>query len=91
MVSFQAKLAAGLEKRGIQVCHGLGETPYEAVLVTGGTRDLPGLWRARHHGIRIVQRLDGINWIHRRRRGDWHHFLRAEYRNQVLASSSPRI
>ena len=85
MVSFQAKLAAGLEKRAIQVCHALNETPYDAVLVTGGTRDLAGLWRARLRGLRIIQRLDGINWIHRRRRGDLRFFLRAEYRNQVLA------
>jgi glycosyltransferase involved in cell wall biosynthesis len=35
--------------------------------------------------VRIVQRLDGINWIHRRRGAGWRHFLRAEYGNQVLA------
>jgi glycosyltransferase involved in cell wall biosynthesis len=85
LVTFQAKLAAGLEQRGIQVCHDLGGTPYDAVLVTGGTRNLAGLWRARRRGVRIVQRLDGINWIHRRRGAGWRHFLRAEYGNQVLA------
>jgi glycosyltransferase involved in cell wall biosynthesis len=85
LVTFQAKLAAGLERRGIQVCHDLGGTSYDAVLVTGGTRNLAGLWRARRKGLRIVQRLDGINWIHRRRGAGWRHFLRAEYGNQVLA------
>lgn len=85
LVSFQAKLASGLEKRGIQVCHTLHETPYDAVLVTGGTRDLPGLWRARKRGLRVVQRLDGINWVHRRRRGSLRYTLRAEYGNQILA------
>jgi glycosyltransferase involved in cell wall biosynthesis len=85
MVSFQAKLAAGLERRGIQVCQDLNEPPYDAVLLTGGTKDLAGLRRVRRRGIRIVQRLDGINWIHRRRKGSLRHFIRAEYGNQMLA------
>ena len=86
MVSFQHKLAAGLEARGIDTCFCLDETPYDAVLITGGTRDLPGLWRARRRGVRLVQRLDGINWIHRRRRTGLRHFIRAEYGNRVLAA-----
>jgi glycosyltransferase involved in cell wall biosynthesis len=84
LVSFQAKLAAGLESRGIEICRDLNEA-YDAVLVTGGTRNLPALWRARRRGVRVVQRLDGINWVHRQRRGNLRHFLRAEYGNRVLA------
>ncbi|KAF0109036.1 MAG: putative glycosyltransferase [Anaerolineaceae bacterium] len=84
LVSFQAKLAASLESRGIEICRDLAEA-YDAVLVTGGTRDLPGLWRARRRGVRVVQRLDGINWVHRQRRGNLRHFLRAEYGNRILA------
>ena len=40
--------------------------PYDAVLLTSTTRRLPGLLRQKRRGIRIVQRLDGINWMHRR-------------------------
>jgi len=85
VTSFQAKLAAGLAVRGIQACQNLSEWPYEAVLLTGGVRDLGGLWRARRNGVRIVQRLDGIKLAappspHRAR-----HFLRAEYGNRLLA------
>ncbi len=65
VTSFQAKLSAGLAVRGIQTCYNLGEKPYDAVLTTGGIRDLARLWRARRDGVRIVQRLDGINWLHR--------------------------
>jgi glycosyltransferase involved in cell wall biosynthesis len=83
--SFQAKLAAGLEKRGHQVCQDLRETPYQAVLLTGGGRDLPRLARLRGGGVRIVQRLDGINWLHRRLRTGARHYLRAEYGNRLLA------
>jgi glycosyltransferase involved in cell wall biosynthesis len=85
VTSFQAKLTAGLAARGIQTCFGLAERPYEAVLLTGGVRDLGGLWRAHRNGVRIVQRLDGINWLHRRLRTGPQHFLRAEYGNRLLA------
>jgi len=28
------------------------------------TRQLALLWRIKQRGVRVVQRLDGINWIH---------------------------
>jgi glycosyltransferase involved in cell wall biosynthesis len=85
VTSFQAKLTAGLAARGIQTCYNLAERPYEAVLLTGGVRDLAGLWHARRAGVRIIQRLDGINWLHRRLPTGPRHFLRAEYGNHLLA------
>jgi glycosyltransferase involved in cell wall biosynthesis len=85
MVSFRDKLAKGLTARGIGVSYDLTDEPYQAVLVIGGTRDLPGIWRVKRQGIRVVQRLDGMNWIHRRKRTGWRHFLRAEYGNLILA------
>lgn len=91
MVSFQHKLAAGLAARGIEVCYDLDDTPYEVVLVIGGTRQVMGLWRARKRGIRIVQRLNGMNWIHRLRRTGWSHYLRAEYGNALLALIRARL
>lgn len=94
MVSFQHKLADGLQRRGIQVVHDLAERPCQAVLVTGGTRDLAGLRRARRQGIPIVQRLDGINWLHRlggNFRTGLRHFLRAEYGNFMLQLIRSRL
>jgi len=91
MVSFQAKLAAGLAARGIQTCDDLADQPYDAVLVTGGTRDLSGLSRARRRGVRIVQRLDGINWLHRRQRTGLRHTLRAEGGNLLLIYLRSRL
>jgi len=84
MVSFQGRLASGLAKRGIQVVYDLNDRPLDAVLVVGGTRDLAGLRRARKDGIRIVQRLNGMNWMHRHRRTGLRHFLRSEYGNFIL-------
>jgi glycosyltransferase involved in cell wall biosynthesis len=85
MVSFQGKLTEGLARRGIQVCRDPQDTPYEAILITGGTRSLGALRRARRRGVPIVQRLDGVNWLHRRLPTGPRHYLRAEYGNRLLA------
>jgi len=77
--------------RGIQVSDDLSAPPYDAVLVTGGTRDLAGLSQARRRGVRIVQRLDGINWLHRRQRTGLRHYLRAEGGNLLLTYLRARL
>jgi glycosyltransferase involved in cell wall biosynthesis len=85
MVSFRARLVAGLAERAIEFCFDLHDTPYDAILIIGGSRQLAELWRARQRGIRIVQRLDGMNWLHRRRKTGLRHFFRAEIGNWLLA------
>ena len=84
MASFRRKFEVGLAGRGIAVTHDLGEAA-DAVLVIAGTKNLTSLWNKRRSGTRIVQRLDGINWIHRRRNTGLRHYLRAEYGNFVLS------
>jgi len=91
MVSFQAKFASGLEQRGLAVSFHLDDQPYDRVLVIGGTRNLPGLWHARRRGIPVIQRLDGMNWIHKRQKTGWRHYLRAEYGNLLLAFIRARL
>jgi glycosyltransferase involved in cell wall biosynthesis len=91
MVSFAAKFSAGLHQRGIEVTYDLDDT-YDAVLVIGGTwRNLVGLRRAKRKGIPIVQRLDGINWLHRKTRTGLRHWLRAESANWLLAYIRARL
>jgi glycosyltransferase involved in cell wall biosynthesis len=41
--------------------------------------------------VRIVQRLDGMNWLHRRRKTGVRHFLRAEYGNFILGFIRSRL
>lgn len=83
--SFQARLAAGLAQHGIQVINDLSAKDLSAILVIGGSNSLLPLWQARRRGVRIIQRLNGMNWIHRRRRTGLRHFLRAEAGNRLLA------
>jgi glycosyltransferase involved in cell wall biosynthesis len=85
-VSFRQKLSNGLAERGIAVTNDLSDTPYDAVLVIGGTRDLLGLRHARQIGVPVVQRLDGMNWIHRKKSTGLKHYLRSEYGNFILST-----
>ncbi len=90
MSSFRGKFEAGLIARGHTVTHEAADAP-DAILIIGGTKDLVPLWRARRNGMRIVQRLDGINWIQRRRRTGVRHFIRAEYGNLILSQIRAHI
>ncbi|MFM8320597.1 MAG: glycosyltransferase family 4 protein [Chloroflexota bacterium] len=95
MVSFQHKLIAGLEQQGVAVTQDLDDPPYTAVLVIGGTRRLARL-RQAGRAARIVQRLDGMNWLHRMGgrgapRPTLRQYLRAEYGNLLLSLIRRRI
>ncbi len=89
--SFQRRLASGLAARGIEVSYSLSDRPYDAVLVNGGTRALARLARAKRLGIPVLQRLDGINWIHRKARTGARHYLRSEMANMVMAWTRRRL
>lgn len=83
--SFQAKLIQGLNARDIPYTFDLMHPGNTAVLVVGGTRQLWKLWRAKQRGTRIVQRLDGMNWMHRVEKTSLRFFLRSEVNNRILA------
>ncbi len=90
-VSFQGRLIAGLQTRGIQATHDPRRPGVDAVLVIGGTSHLPDLWWAKRRGIPIIQRLNGMNWIHRKRSTGWRHYLRSERNNWLLATIRRRL
>ncbi len=90
MTSFRLKFEAGLKQRGVDMTHNPDEAT-ELVLVIAGTRNLLPLWRAKRRGLRVVQRLDGINWVHRKKNTGLKHFLRAEYGNYILSFIRSRI
>jgi len=85
MASFRLKFEQGLKSRGIDVTHDLDDKP-DAVLVIAGTRFLLDLSRVRRRGIRVVQRLDGVNWVQRVKWSGVKYTVRAEYGNVMLAT-----
>ena len=84
MASFRLKFEQGLLSRGIDVTYDLSANA-DAVLVIAGTRFLPDLNRARRRGIRVVQRLDGVNWVQRVKWSGMKYSVRAEYGNFMLS------
>ena len=90
VTSFRLKFENGLRERGVEVTNDPAEKA-DVILVLAGTRHLLSLWRARRRGIRIVQRLDGINWIHRVRWAGLRYTLRAIYGNANLSFIRRRL
>ncbi len=90
VASFRLKFENGLRARRVEVTYDLA-SPADAVLVLAGTRHLLPLWRARSRGQRIVQRLDGINWVQRARWAGLRYTLRALYGNWNLAFIRSRL
>ncbi|MFH1184931.1 MAG: glycosyltransferase family 4 protein [Chloroflexota bacterium] len=90
MATFRHTFEAELARRAIAVTHD-PQDECDALLVIAGTRHLLPLLGARRRHVRVVQRLDGINWVHRRRNTGARHFLRAEYGNLILSLIRARI
>ncbi len=89
--SFSGQLAASLARRGITVYSDPLAPGCTAVLVIGGSKHLDRLWQARRKGVRIVQRLNGMNWLHRRVNTGLRHYLRSEVNNWILATIRSRL
>ena len=84
--SFAARLTVVLAEQGVE-CHSDPQRmDTQAVLVMGGTRQVGALWQLKRRGVRIVQRLNGMNWIHKRMRTGWKHYVRSEANNMLLAT-----
>ena len=90
VTSFRLKFENGLRARGVDVINDPAQAA-DAILVLAGTRHLLPLWRARRRGTRIVQRLDGINWIHRVRWAGPRYTVRAIYGNANLSFIRMRL
>jgi glycosyltransferase involved in cell wall biosynthesis len=89
--SFQTRLAAELSARGVETTFDPNTRPLDAVLIFAGTKSLLPLWQCRREGIRIVQRLDGINWLHRAHSRGPAYALRAEALNLQLRLIRARL
>jgi glycosyltransferase involved in cell wall biosynthesis len=82
--SFNEKLGNGLRKLGVEVTYDLATPNLASVLVIAGTRHLGLLSGLKKKGIPIIQRLDGMNWVHRKRFTGLRYYLRSEVNNWIL-------
>ncbi len=83
--SFYIKITDGLRKSGFEISENPFSNSCKSLLVIGGTNRLNYLFHARNKGIKIVQRLNGMNWLHRIRYTGVRHYLRSEQNNLLLA------
>lgn len=90
-VSFRARLSAGLTARSVTLVDDPRDPTLDAVLMIGGTSRIADLLAAKRNGVRVVQRLNGMNWIHRKRFTGVRHFLKSEWNNRLLALIRARI
>ena len=90
VTSFRLKLEEGLRARSIDVTNDPSQQ-VDAILVLAGTRHLLPLRKAHRRRMRIVQRLDGINWVHRVRWAGPRYTLRAIYGNMNLSFIRARL
>lgn len=82
--SFRQRFSAGLAQHGISVADDLDDPAIDAVLLISGWREIGKLRQLKKRGIPIVQRLDGINWIHRRTSLNPRYWAKAEYGNLLM-------
>ena len=90
VTSFRLKFEEGVRAHGVNVTNDPSQE-VDCILVLAGTRKLLPLWRARRRGVRIVQRLDGINWVHRVRWAGPRYTVRAIYGNANLSFIRARL
>lgn len=82
--SFQSGLIRTFQARGVEVTHDPTDPNLTAILIFGAVRSLQPVLRAQKTGVRVVQRLNGMNWIQRKKFTGVRHFVKAEVGNLKL-------
>lgn len=83
--SFQNRLEKSLRENEWAISYAKeGPDTPDVIMVVGGTKRLAWLWKMKRAGVPIVHRLDGINWLHRRKKVRLKSFLLAESRNMLI-------
>ena len=83
--SFQIRLERVLSEEGWQVVYPEDEIKPDVILVVGGTKKHKWLKKCKKNGVKIVHRLDGMNWLHRVKKMPLKQKLLCEVRNKLTA------
>lgn len=83
--SFQSRLENSLKPLGWSVVYPEDNILPSVVLVVGGTKKHKWLKKCKKSGVRIVHRLDGMNWLHRVKKMPLKQKILAEVRNRMTA------
>lgn len=83
--SFQSRLEFSLKSLGWSIVYPEENVLPDVILVVGGTKKHKWLKKCKKAGVRIVHRLDGMNWLHRVKKMPLKQKLLAEVRNRMTA------
>ena len=83
--SFQIRLETAMIAEGWQVVYAEDEIKPDVILVVGGTKKHKWLKKCKKNGVKIVHRLDGMNWLHRVKKMPLKQKLLCEVRNKMTA------
>lgn len=89
--SFYGRFTKTLRERGFTVHNDPTAADVDAVLVIAGTKHIPQLWHAKRRSIRIIQRLDNINWQHKHANTGFYHYMRSEIGNLIMQTIRRRL
>lgn len=81
---FQDRFEQQLKKSGWQVLYPDRPQTPKLVFIVGGTKKIFWLLKKKLKRIPIVLRLDGINWLHRKKQVSLRDYVRAEIFNVVI-------
>jgi glycosyltransferase involved in cell wall biosynthesis len=82
--SFQERISKELANNGWTVTYPSSTHTPDLVFIIGGTRKLFWLIKLKLKKVPIVLRLDGINWLHRKKSIKSAKYLKAEIQNVIL-------
>lgn len=82
--SFQSGLINSFKARDLEVTHDPLDLSVAAILLFGAARNLGLVRQAQSRGVRVVQRLNGMNWVHKKKYIGLRHFIKAEAGNLKL-------
>ena len=79
--SFQKRFENSLKSKGWDIEYRSSENRPDVIFVVGGTKQIFWLLKMKLKKVPIIFRLDGINWLHWKKKVGIKNFLLAEYRN----------
>jgi glycosyltransferase involved in cell wall biosynthesis len=82
--SFQKRFENELKKNNWSICYAGEAIIPDVIFIVGGTKKLFWLWKLKRQGIPIIFRLDGINWLHKKKKIIVKDYFLAELINIVL-------
>lgn len=79
--TFQSRFEKKLTEFNCNICYKKDNIKPDVVLVIGGTRHILWLFKMKNTGIPIILRLDGIGWLHKKKKVSLKNYLTTEVQN----------